>query len=1039
MNKKTFSNMLEPPQFQDEEKQRVAAVIRGFVINIGIAVAIGTAGVLFIFEEKTISAIALSALFIAGLVTQALSKRGHIHASSIVLLTTLWMITLALVSVSDGMRSLDIIFFITGTTLAGLLLGQRGMFYYGGASIAAGILFLILDMAEVVLPNLFTFPPQTGLVLLLINIAFLIPALNTTLHTLHNAVEQANQRLKEQEKIQEKLRYSEEKFSKVFHASPMAILIQRVSDRRYTDVNEAFTNITGYSREDALGHTPLELHLYPNEEAQKQMREVFFAQGYIRDHEIPFRRKNGEFGTALAWAENIKIQGEDTAIVGITDITEQKKLETQQINQTQEISALYEALSEITTIHGDVTQVSQKITGSVVNMFHAYKCSLWLLTEDETALTRIVYSGQNAVEHINDIPIDASGLVTLSFNSKESIYEPDVSSNPSFMMVDETTRSEFVVPLHAQDKVIGVLNMESPEPDGFSERTRRLVETFAQNAALALQSAKLVDSLEASITKLKEAQTRINFFLEHTAEGVYRYDYDPPIPIDLPFQEQYKLGVERGVIGECNDAFAKMYGASSKEEILNKSIKEFYGDEGYDINLDENLDFFHQGYKAENLETEELNAKGETVHFLSNIVGIIRDGYFVSTWGTQRDITPLRQALEEREKLNEDLEKKLSELKESQERINFFLSNTSEGVYRVDYEPPIPIDIPYEEQYKLSRERGRFGECNEAIAQMYGFNSREEMLNSPYYDEDTEHPEGYEVSLKAVTDFYRNGYKADESETEEYTLNGEKAYFLNNAVGIVKDGYFMSIWGTQRDITPLKEALAELEERNAELERFNYTLSHELRTPLVTIRGFLGYLEESITNGNIELAKTDLGRIGDATDKMYDMINELLQLSRIGHIINPPQDVSFNEIVQAGITNTESMLKKHNVQVHVQPNLPTVHVDRIRTIEVIQNLVENAIKYIGNQSDPKINIGIRADGDDRVFFVNDNGIGIEPQFQKRVFNIFEKLNPKSEGTGIGLAIIKRIIETHGGKIWVESEGTDKGSTFCFTLPMAKAL
>ena len=146
----------------------------------------------------------------------------------------------------------------------------------------------------------------------------------------------------------------------------------------------------------------------------------------------------------------------------------------------------------------------------------------------------------------------------------------------------------------------------------------------------------------------------------------------------------------------------------------------------------------------------------------------------------------------------------------------------------------------------------------------------------------------------------------------------------------------------------------------------------------------------------------------------------------------------FNDIVLAGLKNVESFREEHNVKIHIQPDMPVVHVDVIRMIEVAQNLIENAIKYMGDQPEPQITIGVRSENNEQIFFIRDNGMGIAPEYHERVFNIFEKLNPQSDGTGIGLALVKRIIETHGGRIWVESEGEGKGTSFCFTLPTKKS-
>jgi signal transduction histidine kinase len=122
--------------------------------------------------------------------------------------------------------------------------------------------------------------------------------------------------------------------------------------------------------------------------------------------------------------------------------------------------------------------------------------------------------------------------------------------------------------------------------------------------------------------------------------------------------------------------------------------------------------------------------------------------------------------------------------------------------------------------------------------------------------------------------------------------------------------------------------------------------------------------------------------------------------------------------------------------VQVAAGLPTVYGDRTRLVEVIQNLVDNAVKFMGAQPQPRIDIG-QAGTDDAgkpILFVQDNGSGIDPKYHDTVFGLFSKLDAKSEGTGVGLALVKRIVEVHGGRIWVESEGAGRGAAFFFTLP-----
>jgi PAS domain S-box-containing protein len=256
-----------------------------------------------------------------------------------------------------------------------------------------------------------------------------------------------------------------------------------------------------------------------------------------------------------------------------------------------------------------------------------------------------------------------------------------------------------------------------------------------------------------------------------------------------------------------------------------------------------------------------------------------------------------------------------------------------------------------------------------------------------------------------------------------------------------KDGKFAGTIASITDLTEIKWAqeererlIAELSTKNAELEQFTYTVSHDLKSPLVTINGFLGYIQQDAFAGDTERLQKDIQRVTEAVHKMQSLLNELLELSRIGRLINAPETVPFSELVQEAISLVQGRLDERGVSIFIQPNLPSVHGDRPRLVEVLQNLLDNAAKYMGSQPEPRIEIGQRGEENGfPVFFVRDNGIGIEPQHHERIFGLFNKLDARSEGTGVGLALVKRIIEVHGGRIQVESEA-GKGSTFLFTLP-----
>jgi PAS domain S-box-containing protein len=273
------------------------------------------------------------------------------------------------------------------------------------------------------------------------------------------------------------------------------------------------------------------------------------------------------------------------------------------------------------------------------------------------------------------------------------------------------------------------------------------------------------------------------------------------------------------------------------------------------------------------------------------------------------------------------------------------------------------------------------------------------------------------------------------------TRAGEKTAFISASNTPLSDKQLMisMVW----DVTERKQAEAalqqsarELQEKNAELERFLYTASHDLKSPVVTIRTFIGYLGQDLAANQVERVEKDMAFIRGAADKMARLLEDLLEISRIGRIVSPPVPVTLLALVEEARAAVAGRLTERGVRMQVTGPEVTFYGDRLRLAEIWQNLIENAVKFMGAQSAPTIEIGMQPRDAEQVFFVRDNGIGIDPRFQSKIFDLFEKLDAKAEGTGIGLAVVKRIVEVYGGRIWVESAGLDQGACFYFTLPEA---
>lgn len=336
---------------------------------------------------------------------------------------------------------------------------------------------------------------------------------------------------------------------------------------------------------------------------------------------------------------------------------------------------------------------------------------------------------------------------------------------------------------------------------------------------------------------------------------------------------------------------------------------------------------------------------------------------------------------------------------------------------------------------------GHIQRINPAVERMFGWPAAELVGNnvtmlmpSPYHEEHDEYLRRYVTTgERRIIGIGREvvGLRRDGTTFPVFL-----------SVGEVAEADRKTFVGILHDITAQKAAEAarerlieELEAKNAELERFTYTVSHDLKSPLITIKGFVGQLERSVTAGKMDRFRSDVARIASAADKLADLLDDVLELSRIGRLVNPPEDVSLRVIVDEVLELLSATIESSGARVTVDSELPVVHGDRVRISEILQNIIENALKF--STEAPHIELGARVEDGLAICHVRDHGIGIDPQYVDRVFGLFEQLDGASPGTGIGLALVRRIVEVHGGTAWAESEGPGRGTTMFFSLPLSQ--
>jgi PAS domain S-box-containing protein len=239
----------------------------------------------------------------------------------------------------------------------------------------------------------------------------------------------------------------------------------------------------------------------------------------------------------------------------------------------------------------------------------------------------------------------------------------------------------------------------------------------------------------------------------------------------------------------------------------------------------------------------------------------------------------------------------------------------------------------------------------------------------------------------------------------------------------------------RRRAEAIRESLIqELELKNTELERFASKVSHDLKAPLITMRGFLGYLERDLREGRADRLTADVARVVEASGQMQSLLDELLALARAGLPAGPPAPVAIAEVVRDAAAAVEGRLRSRGIQLSTADELPVVRGDRPRLVQVFQSLLDNAAKFIGSRPDGAVRVEARPGADGTVtLVVRDNGVGIDRRHHTRVFEAFEKLDPRAEGMGMGLAVVRRIVEAHGGRVWIESDGLGAGTAVCVTL------
>ncbi|MFL6193937.1 MAG: ATP-binding protein [Thermoanaerobaculia bacterium] len=382
-------------------------------------------------------------------------------------------------------------------------------------------------------------------------------------------------------------------------------------------------------------------------------------------------------------------------------------------------------------------------------------------------------------------------------------------------------------------------------------------------------------------------------------------------------------------------------------------------------------------------------------------------------------------------------------LRATEERYRAFIEQSSEGIWRFELDEPVPVDLPVDVQVEHFFKRSVLAECNRAMARMYGLEDEREILGArlgQLLPPDDPH------NLRYLQAFIESGYRLTDAESHEVDSEGCPKIFLNNLFGVVEDGLLVRAWGTQLDVTEQRKLEEELRRRAEELvgadrrkDQFLAMLAHELRNPLAPIRNAVELMRQVETVDPTFQPSREM--VERQVKHLARLVDDLLDVSRITHgsIRLRKEVVDLGAIVQRAVDGVRPLIESrgHELEVELPDEPVRLEADPTRLEQVISNLLNNAAKY----TMPNGHIWLTAcrEGDDALVRVRDTGIGVPPDVLDRVFEPFVQQNEESlarseGGLGVGLTLVRSLVEMHGGRVDAHSAGLGQGSEFVIHLP-----
>jgi PAS domain S-box-containing protein len=829
-------------------------------------------------------------------------------------------------------------------------------------------------------------------------IGVLASAFNSMTARLGDLIRSLEQEIAERQRVEEALRESEENYRGIFENAVEGIY-QTSLEGQVLSANPAMARILGYDSSDELvaGLTNVQQQVYVHSEDRAIFLSTILERGTVLGQEFQFYRKDGQ----KIWVSfNARMVRDDAGkplfFEGfLTDITERKRAE----EQHQAYICFLENLEQVNLAirqTSDEEQMLRDVIAITQNVFDSDRT--WLLYPcDPEASTYRVPVESTRPEYPRAFALDlevpmkpgADSVCTAALASDDPVtFGPDGDPSVYKEMVNQFgILSQMIIAIYPQVGKPWMLGMhQCSYARVWTQDERRLFKEISRRIGDALSTLLILRGLRESEERYRQ--------LVELAPDLIAIHYE-------------------GKVRFINEAGIKLLGASNPDQVIGKPIIEFISPAYRDTSRQRLRRHLEDGKRSPIYEQKMLRLDGtERDIEVAGVPFSYQGGTAVQI--IARDVTERKQVEQA--------------LRESEEKYRQLFELESDAIVLID------------------NETGQILEANTAAAALYGY-SREELLRKKNSDLSAEPQETRRVTqtTPAIADqvvfvplrFHR---KRDGT-VFPVEITGRFYVWRGRSVHIAAIRDIAERRRAEEEIHKLNEELeqrvvertAQLEAANQELEAFAYSVSHDLRAPLRAIDGFSRILLEDYAPQLVPEAARYLHKVRDNAQRMGQLISDLLAFSRLGRQPLHKRTVKTAQMVRQVLEELHSEQEGRQVEITLGDLLPC-RADPALLKQIYSNLLSNALKFTRRRETACIEVGCQQMNGERIYYVRDNGVGFDMQYAHKLFGVFQRLHraEEYEGTGVGLAIVQRIVHRHGGRVWAEAE-VDKGATLYFTL------